>query len=129
MNKLHLTMAATLALGAGLAGAQAALPLEGGQAAGPFPPGAARFTSNADRSTVAAEGREAARRVNSRSGYQDDAERGLAPSPYGGSTRARSDVRAEARSTLREANMQVFEGGQAGPVRALGDADGRGRSR
>jgi hypothetical protein len=105
MNKLHLAIAAALALGAQFASAQVVVPLEGGQAANAL--AVAPFASTADRASVSAEGREAARRLSSRSGQQTETERAI--DTRFTSTRSRDDVRAEA-----VVSPQVFEGGQAG---------------
>jgi hypothetical protein len=110
MNKLQLTLAAALALGAQLASAQVAGPFEGGMAASNIAP----FTSTADRATVSAQGREAGRHINSRSGQQGATEQIMNTRVT--STRSRDEVRAEAQASLRDS--QVFEGGQAGTVTA-----------
>ncbi|RYY93627.1 MAG: hypothetical protein EOO24_26390 [Comamonadaceae bacterium] len=107
MNKLHLTLAAALALGAQFASAQVTGPFEGGQAASNLAP----FTSTADRATVAAEGRDTARRINSRSGHQGATEQII--NTRVASTRSRADVRAEAAAAH---DLGVYEGGQAGTV-------------
>jgi hypothetical protein len=113
MNKLHLTLATVaLALGAQVASAQVAGPFEGGQSANAL--ATAPFAGGADRATVSAEGREAARRLNSRSGQQNETERAI-NSRFAG-TLSRESVRAEASASLRDGGSQVFEGGQAGTI-------------
>lgn len=111
MTKLQLTLAAVLALGAQLASAQVAGPFEGGQSANTFAVGAP-IAGTADRATVSAEGRDALRRLNSRSGHQGLTEQMI--NARFTSTRSRDDVRAEAVASLRD--TQVVEGGQSGAV-------------
>jgi hypothetical protein len=111
MKKLQLTLAAALALGAQFASALVAGTFEGGQSANTFAVGAP-IASSADRATVQAQGNEAARRINSRSGQQGLTEQLINARVT--STRSRDDVRAEAAASLRD--TQVFEGGQSGVV-------------
>ncbi|MBA2965521.1 MULTISPECIES: hypothetical protein [Ramlibacter] len=113
MKKLQLTLAAALALGAQLASAQLAGPFEGGQSANALAT-AAPVASTLDRATVRAQGNEAARHINSRSGHQGETERAINARFTG--TRSRSDVRAEALASLREGGTQVYEGGQSGAI-------------
>jgi hypothetical protein len=109
-----LTSGNALAAGASeVTPAQLVGPFEGGQAANTFAM-SPRIASTADRATVSAEGRDAARHLDSRSGYQSDYQTGT-QAPYT-STRSRDEVRAEAVAALRESGTQVFEGGQSGTV-------------
>jgi hypothetical protein len=109
MNKLHIALAAALALGSQFAAAQATGPFEGGQAANAFALGSP-IASTADRATVQAQGNEAARHLNSRSGQQNLTEQIIYARFT--STRSRDDVRAEALASGRE--VQAVEGGLSG---------------
>lgn len=109
-----ITSGNALAQGAGeIAPAQMAGPFEGGQAATVFAMGP-RWVSTADRAAVRAEARQAARSMDSRSGYQSDAQPTLHAAFT--STRSRDEVRAEAMASIRESGTQVFEGGQSATV-------------
>lgn len=112
MNK-HLIAGAALALGTGLACAEWSGPFEGGQAAEAWrPPAAPAGAPGADRAAVKAEARETARHVDSRAGYQSDAERLPGPAPMPGG-RTRAEVREEARAGRHELTARVYEGGPA----------------
>jgi hypothetical protein len=110
MNKIQLTLAASLALATQFASAQASLPLEGGLSANTFAMGSP-IVSTAQRADVAAQGNEAARSLNSRSGMQNESERAI--NARFTSTVSREEVRAEALEFAREGDQQVFEGGEA----------------
>jgi hypothetical protein len=100
------------ALAAGPGNAAQAGPFEGGQSANTF--ATAPFMSSVDRATVSAEAREAARHLDSRSGYQSGSEQGAHTQLA--STLSRAQVREEAMAASRDAGTQVFEGGQAGTI-------------
>jgi hypothetical protein len=116
MNKLQLTLVTSLALATQLASAQISLPLEGGLAANNFAMGAP-IVSTAERADVAAQGNEAARSLNSRSGMQDESERAI--NARFTSSVTRDEVRAETRQFIREGDDQVFEGGEASKLFSL----------
>jgi transcriptional regulator of acetoin/glycerol metabolism len=103
-------LAASLSSGNALAQSQLAGPFEGGQSANTF--ATAPFTSKADRATVSAEGRDAARHLDSRSGYQSSYGQAM-DAPFI-STRSRTQVREEAVAASHD--TQVFEGGQTGTI-------------
>jgi hypothetical protein len=115
MNKLHIALAATLALGSQFAAAQATVPFEGGQSANGFSLVPSTSTGAArDRAVVS---------IDSRSGQQSEIAQAQGV-PFTGS-RSRDEVRAEAATVARELSSQVFEGGQvgfAGTVRTAIDA-------
>jgi hypothetical protein len=104
MNKLHIALAATLALGSQFAAAQVAVPFEGGQSANGFAlvQGASASTAR-ERAVVP---------IDSRSGQQSEIAQAQ-DAPFT-SARSRDEVRAEAATVGRELSSQVFEGGQAG---------------
>jgi hypothetical protein len=120
MNKLQLTLFASLALATQLASAQTNLPLEGGLAANNFAMGAP-IVSTAQRADVAAQGKEAARSLNSRSGMQNESERVI--NARFTSSVSRDEVRAESRQFFRESDDQAFEGGEAAKVFSLAEGD------
>ena len=113
MKTIRLSLLAAIALASQAATAQSVVPFEGGQAANAFA-FATATTSQADRAVVAREGREAALRINSRSGAQGETERAI--NARFTSTRTRDEVRAEAQAAFHEAGSQVFEGGQSGTL-------------
>jgi opacity protein-like surface antigen len=114
MTKLHIAIAAALAITASQAASAATIePVEGGLATGITlsQPAAGGAGHTLDRATVAAEARLAGRSLDSRSGQQSDAERGVNLQLT--STRSRAEVRAEAAAYVRESDPQVFEGGES----------------
>jgi hypothetical protein len=118
MNKFQLTLVTSLALATQLASAQVSLPLEGGLSANNFAMGAP-IVSTAERADVAAQGQEAARSLNSRSGMQNESERAI--NARFTSSVSRDEVRAETRQFIQEGHDQVFEGGEAANVFSLAD--------
>jgi hypothetical protein len=115
MDKHHITTAAAMALCAGAAWAQGIGPYEGGDASNAYrvvPPSAAG--AMLDRAAVAAEGRAAARQVDSRAGYQSDAERTYSAAPRAG-VLSRAQVREATAEMGGPPPRQTFEGGDAAP--------------
>jgi hypothetical protein len=110
MNKLQLTLITSLAVATQIATAQVSLPLEGGLSANTFAMGAP-IVSAAERADVAAQGNEAARSLNSRSGIQNESERAI--NARFTSSVSREEVRTEARQFIQDGDNQVFEGGEA----------------
>ncbi|MBA2965522.1 MULTISPECIES: hypothetical protein [Ramlibacter] len=98
MNKLHIALAATLALGSQFAAAQASVPFEGGQSANAFALGQPLVSATSPRANAAVA-------VDSRSGQQSEVEQ--ASNRHFTPSRTRDEVRAEAASVGRELGAQA----------------------